>query len=247
MRKHTRTYFKLLGKKLGMTQFFQEDGKFLPVTVVEVGPCTVIQKKIKEVDGYDAVQLGFDDKKKQRVIKPEAGHVKKAKTNVKRFVKELRILDDSISEYETGMVLKADIFEVGDKVDVTGTSKGKGFQGVIKRHNFSMPDATHNHEHFRHGGSIGCRTSPGKVYKGRKMAGQMGNKQVTTPNLEVVSVQAEDNIVLIKGAVPGSKNGYVSIKASVKGNFKKRPIVKEAPTKEAAAEETKAEATEAKK
>jgi large subunit ribosomal protein L3 len=215
--------FLLLGKKLGMTQIFSETGDVIPVTVVQVGPCTVMQKKTVETDGYFAVQLGFDDKKKQRVIKPEAGHAEKSKSSVKKFVKELRLDEKSAADFEVGMVLGADLFKVGDKVDVIGTSIGKGFAGVMKRHNFAGKDAAHGtHEFFRHGGSIGNRSDPGKVFKNKKMPGHMGAEKVTVQNLKVVGVEADKNLVLIKGAVPGAKNGYLTLKASVKGGFESR-------------------------
>jgi large subunit ribosomal protein L3 len=215
--------FALLGKKVGMTQFFAENGDVIPVTVCQVGPCPVMQKKTVETDGYFAVQLGFDDKKKQRVIKPEAGHALKAKTPVKRFVKEVRLAEKFATDYEVGMVLTASLLKAGDKVDVIGTSIGKGFAGVMKRHNFAGKDAAHGtHEAFRHGGSIGNRSEPGKTFKNKKMPGHMGNEKVTIQNLKVVAVEADSNLVLIQGAVPGAKNGYLMIKASVKGGFENR-------------------------
>ena len=208
--------FSILGRKVGMTQVFDADRNVVPVTVLEVGPCTVIQKKTKESDGYDAVQLGFDDKKKQRVLKPEAGHFEKAKTAVKRFIKEVRLDEKTIGQYEIGQTLSADILKAGDKVDVVGVSIGKGFQGVIKRHGFATVDYTHNAEFFRHGGSIGCREWPGKVWKGKKMSGHMGAERVTVQSLEVVRVDAERNLLLIKGAVPGATGGDVVVRPAVK-------------------------------
>jgi len=237
--------FAVLGRKLGMTQIFTEDAKAIPVTVIQAGPCTVVQKKTKEKEGYDSIQIGFWEKKKQRVIKPEAGHFAKSKTPVTRHLRELRLDEKLASQYEVGQVIDASFFKPGDKVDVSGRSIGKGFQGVIKRHNFKTPDMTHNHEHFRHGGSIGCRTSPGRVNKGRKMAGQMGNKNVSTINLEIMAVDTEKNCLLIKGAVPGSKNSVVCVKASTRGGFAPRdmaPKKEEAPVTEAPAAKEEAPA-----
>ena len=240
--KHERVNFALLGKKLGMTQFFREDGIAIPCTVVEVGPCTVVQKKTKDKDGYTAVQLGFADKKKQRINKAEAGHFASSKSPVKKFIKEVRVTEDEINEYEVGQSLTADLFKEGDKVDVQGTSIGKGFQGVMKRHNFggSATCSHGTHEFFRHGGSIGMGTNPGRVLKGKKMPGHMGNETVTVQNLTVAAVEADKNYVLIKGAVPGAKNAFVKIKASVKGGFEKRSVkAAEEKTEEAPAAEEK--------
>jgi len=214
--------FALLGRKIGMTQIFAADGEVTPVTVIEVGPCAVTQVKTREKDGYTAVQLGFADKKKQRVNKPEAGHAAKAKTAAKRFTREVRIDEKLIADYEVGMTLNADLFQVGDAIDVQGTSIGKGFAGVMKRHNFRGARHSHNHEFFRHGGSIGNRSDPGKVFKNKKMPGHMGNVPVTVQNLTIVAIEADKNYILVKGAVPGHKNAYVTVKASVKGGFKGR-------------------------
>jgi len=212
--------FAILGKKIGMIQFYNANGDLVPCTAVQVGPCKVLQKKTVETDGYTAIQIGFDDKKKSRILKPEAGHFAKSNSPVKRFVKELRLDAETIGQYEVGQELNASNLQVGDKVDVAGTSIGKGFQGVLKRHNFRSKPQTHGtHEHFRHGGSIGCRSTPGRVFKNKKMPGQMGNEEVTTQNLEVVAIEADKNVVFIKGAVPGAKNGYLYIKGSVKGGF----------------------------
>jgi large subunit ribosomal protein L3 len=234
-------YFSLalLGKKIGMTQIFNDEGEVVPVTALKVGPCVVLQKKTKEKDGYNAVQLGFDDKKKQRVIKAEAGHAEKAKTPVKRFIKEVRLSDEQINEYEVGQTIGAGILRIGDSVDVTGTSIGKGFAGVMKRWNFAGKPATHGtHEFFRHGGSIGNRSEPGKVFKGKKMPGHMGNEKVTNINLSVVGVDNDTDIVLLRGSVPGAKNSYVTVKASTRGKFEPRSVkeAKEAPTETPAAE-----------
>jgi large subunit ribosomal protein L3 len=229
--------FLMLGKKVGMTQFFKEDGTVVPVTALQLGPNVVLQKKTVATDGYTAVQLGFDDKKKQRVRKPEAGHAAKAKTEAKRFVREVRLNEKEVESYEVGQVLTAALLNVGDRVDVSGISIGKGFQGVMKRHGFAGFPATHGtHEFFRHGGSIGNRSKPGKVFKNKRMAGHMGNEKITTQNLVVEAVEADKNIVLVRGAVPGSKNGYITLKASVKGGFAKRDFSPQASESEAPAE-----------
>ncbi|MEO5667995.1 MAG: 50S ribosomal protein L3 [Bdellovibrionota bacterium] len=212
--------FAILGKKIGMTQIYNANGDIVPCTVVQVGPCKVLQVKTVENDGYTAIQIGFDDKKKSRILKPEAGHFAKSNSPVKRFVKEVRLELSDVTNYEVGQELNASHLQVGDKIDVAGTSIGKGFQGVLKRHNFRSKPQTHGtHEHFRHGGSIGCRSTPGRVFKNKKMPGQMGNEEVTTQNLEVVALEVDKNIVFVKGAVPGAKNGYLYIKGSVKGGF----------------------------
>lgn len=221
-----RTQFGMLGRKVGMTQIFRDDGDVIPVTVLEVGPCAVIQVKTPEKDGYHAIQIGFKDKKKTRVTKPEAGHFAKSKTPVKYYVQEIRLTETTAQGYEVGQILTADLFKAGDRVDVAGTSIGKGFQGVMKRHNFRGARHSHNHEFFRHGGSIGNRSDPGKVFKNKKMPGHMGAENVTVQNLEIVSVELATNHVLVRGAVPGSKNGYVMVKASAKGGFDARSPVK---------------------
>jgi large subunit ribosomal protein L3 len=208
-----------------MTQIFKDDGNVIPVTVVEVGPCTVLQVKTKEKDGYNAVQLGFRDKKKSRIKKAEIGHSKAANTAAKQRVTEMRLDDKTVADYTVGQVLTADLLKVGDRIDVSGVSIGKGYQGVVKRWGMSgMPGSHGTHEFFRHGGSIGNRSDPSKVFKNKHMAGQMGNKAITVQNLEVVSVEADKNLVLVRGAVPGSKNGYVVVKASVKGGFEARSV-----------------------
>lgn len=229
--------FSLLGRKVGMTQIFTPEGDVIPVTAVEVGPCVVLQKKTQMTDGYDAVQLGFCDKKKQRVTKPEAGHAAKSKASVKRYIKEVRLDAEAAAEYEVGQELKADVFQVGDRIDVIGVSIGKGYAGVMKRHNFRGARHSHNHEFFRHGGSIGNRSDPGKVFKNKKMPGHMGNEKVTVQNLKIVAIEADKNIVLVKGAVPGAKNGFVTLKASVKGGFTRRAPKSVAKTEEAPAAE----------
>jgi len=205
----------LIGKKVGMTQIFDEKGKFVPVTVVEAGPCVVSQLKTVETDGYTAVQVGFGDIKPKHVTKPLQGHFKKADVAPKRILKEFRF--DDCSAYELGQIIKADVFETGDKVDVTGKSKGKGYAGVIKRWNFGRLKETHGSGPVaRHGGSMGACSSPSRVWKGKKMAGHLGAEKVTVQNLTVVKIDAENNLLAIKGAVPGPNGGIVVIKDSVK-------------------------------
>ena len=205
----------LIGKKIGMTQIFDEKGKVVPVTVVEAGPCVVSQIKTVETDGYTAIQMGFGDIKPKHVTKPLQGHFKKADVAPKRILKEFRF--DDCSAYELGQVIKADLFEIGDKVDVTGKSKGKGYAGVIKRWNFGRLKETHGSGPVaRHGGSMGACSSPSRVWKGKKMAGHLGAEKVTVQNLAVVKIDAEDNLIAIKGAIPGANGGYVVIKDSVK-------------------------------
>ena len=197
-----------------MTQIF-EDGKFIPVTVVEAGPNYVLQKKTVENDGYTALQLGFDEKKEKNTTKPIMGIFKKAGVNPQRFVKELRV--DSVEGFELGQEIKADVLAEVEYVDITGTSKGKGTAGVMKRHNFAGNRASHGvSRNHRLGGSIGMSSWPGKVLRGKKMAGQYGNATVTVQNLKVVKVDVENNLLLIKGAVPGSKNSYIVVKPAVK-------------------------------
>ena len=204
----------ILAKKIGMTQIF-EDGKFIPVTVVEAGPNFVLQKKTVENDGYTALQLGFDEKKEKNTTKPVMGIFKKAGVNPQRFVKELRV--DSVEGYELGQEIKVDVLAGVEFVDITGTSKGKGTSGVMKIHGFGGNRASHGvSRNHRLGGSIGMSTWPGKVLKGKRMAGQYGNETVTVQNLKVVKVDAENNLLLIKGAVPGSKNSYIVVKPAVK-------------------------------
>ena len=204
----------LIGKKIGMTQLFDENGKVIPVTVVEAGPCTVVQKKTIENDGYEAIQVGFGDVKVQRVNKPMAGHFKKADVAPKKVLKEFRL--ENIADVNVGDILKADIFAAGDRVDVVGTSKGKGTAGVIKRWNFSRLKETHGTGPVhRHGGSLGV-IDPARIFKGKKMAGHLGTEKVTVQNLDIVKVDVENNLIAIKGAIPGPKNGIVVIADSVK-------------------------------
>ncbi len=202
----------MLGRKIGMTQIFEENGSVVPVSVVEAGPLVVIQKKTIEKDGYNAIQVGFDNIKAHRANKPAKGHFDKANVEYKKFVREFRT--DNVDEYEIGQVLKADVYAVGDMVDVTGTSKGKGTQGVIKRHGFSTGPESHGSKFNRRPGGLSAASSPGKVFKGHKMMGRMGNERVTVQNLEVVRVDAEKNLILVKGAIPGPKKGLITIKTT---------------------------------
>ena len=205
----------IIGKKIGMTQIFDETGKVIPVTVVEAGPCVVVQKKTVENDGYEAVQLGYGDIRAKRVNKPLQGHFKKADVAFKRTLKEFRL--DDISGLNVGDLVKADTFAAGDIVDVSGTSKGKGFSGTIKRHNNARLKETHGTGPVhRHAGSMGACSSPSRIFKGKGMPGQLGNEKVTVQNLEVVKVDAENNLIAIKGAIPGPKNGTVTIIDCVK-------------------------------
>jgi large subunit ribosomal protein L3 len=203
----------ILGKKIGMTQIFNEDGVVVPVTVVEAGPCVVLQKKEVATDGYEAIQLGFEEKKEHRANKPELGHAKKANAKPQKFIKELRGVN--LGDYELGGVVKADIFTEGELVDVTGTSKGKGFAGAIKRHNQARGPMSHGSRYHRGPGSLGA-IAPNRVFKGQTLPGRMGGERVTTQNLEIVRVDADKNLILIKGSVPGPKNSYVVIKSAVK-------------------------------
>jgi large subunit ribosomal protein L3 len=205
----------ILGKKIGMTQVFTAEGIVVPVTVIEAGPCVVLQKKDQTTDGYEAIQIGFADKKEVRANKPEKGHAAKANTTPKRFVRELRNVD--LAQYEVGQELKADIFAEGDIVDVTGTSKGKGFAGAIKRHGQARGPMAHGSRYHRRPGSMGS-IAANRVLKGKALPGRMGGEKVTIQNLEVVSVDAERNLILIKGAIPGPKNSFVVVKTAVKGN-----------------------------
>ena len=205
----------IIGKKIGMTQIFDENGKVVPVTVVEAGPCVVSQKKTVENGGYAAVQIGFGDLKAHKVKKPMAGHFAKANVAPKRTLREFRF--DDIDAYNVGDLVKADVFAAGDKVDVTGTSKGKGYAGVIKRWNFQRLKESHGSGPVaRHGGSIGSCSDPSRVYPGKKMAGHLGSERVTVQNLQVVKVDAENNLIAIKGAIPGPNGGTVVIHDTVK-------------------------------
>ncbi|AZR74718.1 50S ribosomal protein L3 [Anoxybacter fermentans] len=202
----------ILGRKIGMTQIFTEEGEVIPVTVVEAGPCVVVQKKTKEVDGYDAYQIGFGEIKPKHVNKPLKGHFEKAGVEPKKYLREVKF----DQEYNVGDVIKVDIFKEGEKVDVIGTSKGKGFAGTIKRWNFHRGPMSHGSKFHRAPGSLGASTFPARVFKGKKMAGRMGGKRVTIQNLEIVRVDPERNLLLIKGSIPGPKKGLVIIREAVK-------------------------------
>lgn len=205
----------ILGRKIGMTQVFSENGDLIPVTVIQAEANVVLQKKTVDTDGYEAIQLGFADKKESRANKPEKGHATKANTVPKRFVREIRGVN--AGEYEVGQEVKVDLFTEGEIVDVTGTSKGKGFQGSIKRHNQSRGPMAHGSRYHRRPGSMGP-VAPNRVFKGKALPGQMGGEQITVQNLEIVKVDAERNILLVKGNVPGAKKSYVKILSAVKGN-----------------------------
>ena len=204
----------ILATKVGMTQIFNEDGVLIPVTVLQAGPCVVTQVKTEENDGYSAVQVGYADKRENLVNKPMKGHFEKAGVSCKRFVKEFKL--DNAAEYELGQEIKVDVFEAGDHIDATAISKGKGYQGAIKRPGQSRGPMALGSKYHRHAGSNGAASDPSKVFKGKKMPGQMGNKQITIQNLEVVRVDAENNLLLVKGAVPGPKKSLVTIKETVK-------------------------------
>ena len=204
----------IIGKKVGMTQIFDEAGKVIPVTVIEAGPCVVVQKKTVEKDGYSAVQLGYGDVAEKKLTKPEAGHLKKAEVPFKKVLKEFKL--DKAAEMNVGDEIKADVFAAGDRVDVTGISKGKGFQGVVKRHGAAIKRMTHGGGPVhRHQGSLGSGTDPSRIFKGRDGAGHMGSEQVTVLNLDVVSVDPELNLIAVCGAIPGPKGGIVYLRNSV--------------------------------
>tara|TARA_B100000780_G_scaffold85235_1_gene58434 strand:- start:9293 stop:9910 length:618 start_codon:yes stop_codon:yes gene_type:complete len=200
----------LIGKKIGMTSMFSEEGKNIPCTILQVGPCVVSQVKTEEIDGYSAIQLAYDEQKESRMSKALMGHLKKAKTTAAKKLVEIRSFDNEVA---LGDVLKVDLFEEGDFVTVVGTSKGKGFQGVVKRHGFAgVGDATHGqHNRLRAPGSIGAASYPARVFKGMRMAGQMGNERVKVENLQVMKIMTDRNVIVVKGAVPGAKNSYIII------------------------------------
>ena len=204
----------IIGKKIGMTRIFDEAGKVIPVTVIEAGPCTVTQVKTVEQDGYDSVQLGFGDVKESKLTKPELGKFTKSKLTPKKYLREFRL--DSIEGINVGDELKADVFQAGDKVDVQGTSKGKGFQGVIKRWNQSRGPMGHGSMYHRRPGSMGSTSTPGRVYPGKNLPGHMGVETITIQNLEVIKVDLDKNVILVKGSVPGAKGAILKIKSSVK-------------------------------
>jgi large subunit ribosomal protein L3 len=214
----------IIGKKVGMTQIFDENGKVIPVTVIEAGPCVVVQKKTAENDGYSAVQLGFGDVKEKKLTKPQIGHFNKAGVEFKKFLKEFRL--DGADAMNVGDVVKADAFAAGDKIDVTGISKGKGYAGVIKRYGAQRTPMTHGGGPVhRHAGSMGACSTPSRIFKGKIGAGHMGAEQVTVQNLDVVKVDAELNMIAVRGAIPGPKGGVVYIKNTVKNNRVKNTSV----------------------
>ena len=206
----------LIGKKVGMTQIFDETGKVIPVTAIEAGPCTVAQVKTVETDVYDAVQLGFGDVKLKKVIKPIQGHFAKTNLEPKKHLREFRL--DDVSNFKVGDELKADVFEAGEKVDIQGTTKGKGFQGVIKRHGQHRGPMGHGSMYHRRPGSMGSTSTPGRVFKGKKLPGHMGRVTVTIQNLDVVRVDMDKNVILVKGSVPGAKGAILKIKSAVKAS-----------------------------
>ena len=204
----------LIGKKLGITQVFSADDAAVPVTVIEVGPCVITQKKTEEIDGYNAIQLGFGRAKQKNVTRPIQGHLRKADKGFFRVLREFRMI--SPDDYEVGEELKADIFKEGDYVDVVGKSKGRGFAGVIKRHGFKGGKATHGSMFHRAPGSMGASADPSKVFKGKKLPGHMGNSRKTVQNLMIVGVKPDKNLILVKGSVPGSRNSIVLVKSAIK-------------------------------
>ena len=204
----------ILGKKIGMTQVFCEDGTMIPVTVVLAGPCPVTQIKTVDHDGYDAVQMAFEPVREKLITKPQMGHLKKAGVEAHRYVKEFRL--DDCSQYSVGSVIKADVFQKGEHVDVTGISKGKGFEGNIKRWNQARGRKTHGSHSYRVAGSMGACTYPGEVFKTKRLPGHMGRERITVQNLEVVRADAERNLLLIKGAIPGANGGLVLVKSTIK-------------------------------
>lgn len=212
----------LLATKEGMTQMFLEDGVRVPVTVMRVEPNVIIQKKTVEKDGYNALQLGYGDIREKLVNKPATGHFKKAGADLKRHLREVRVTEEELAQYEVGQSIDAEALNEAESLDIAGVSKGRGFAGVMKRHNMKGFQATHGtHEVFRHGGSIGCRAEPGKVFKGKKMPGQMGNARVTVKNLRVIEVDGEEGIIIVRGSVPGAKGALVELHQSSR---KVRPL-----------------------
>jgi large subunit ribosomal protein L3 len=220
----------LLGKKLGMTQVFADDGEAVPVTVIQAGPCQIVGTRTVERDGYSALVLGFDEKPLRLANKPELGMAKANGGKPQRFIRELRLGAEEVAKYTLGQVIgPKDVFADGAPVDVEGTSKGKGFQGVIKRHHMKGMTRSHGtHEYFRHGGSIGCRLTPQRVHKGKRMAGQMGNETKTVQNLQLFKILADENCILVRGAVPGAANEYVVVtKAATRTVYKRKGMGKE--------------------
>ena len=211
----------IIGKKVGMSQIFDENGKVIPVTVIEAGPCVVVQKKTAEKDGYNAVQLGYEDIPERKLTKPEMGHLNKAGVAPKKYLREFDL--ENAAELNAGDIIKADTFKKGDFVDVTGTTKGHGYQGVIKRHGAHRLKETHGSGPVvRHAGSMGANSSPSKIFKGKIGAGQMGDEQVTVQNLDVVKVDPEYNLIAVRGAIPGPKGGIVFVKSTVKTHVEKK-------------------------
>jgi large subunit ribosomal protein L3 len=203
----------ILGRKIGMTQIFNEEGKAVPVTVIQAGPCVVVQTKSAKTDGYEAIQVGYEEQKESRVVKPLKGHFSKAQVKPLKFLREFRL--ENAAEYKVGQEIGVDVFQEGDKVDVSGISKGKGFQGTIKKHNFQRGPMAHGSKYHRRTGSLGA-LGPNRVFKGRKLPGRMGSDKVTVQNLQVVKVDKERNLLLVKGSVPGPNKALLTIKASVK-------------------------------
>ena len=220
----------LLGKKIGITQVFADDGEAVPVTVIQTGPCHVIGTRTQERDGYTAVVLGFDEKPVRLATKAEVGAMKDSGMKPQRFIREIRLPADEVAKFTIGQALNAgDVFEAGIPIDVEGWSKGKGYQGVIKKHHMKgMTRAHGTHEYFRHGGSIGCRLTPQRVHKGKRMAGQMGNERVTAQNLQLLRILAEEGVILVRGSVPGAANEYVVVsKAATRTTYKRKGMGKE--------------------
>jgi len=220
----------LLGKKIGMTQVFADDGEAVPVTAIQVGPCVVVGTRTKERDGYTAVVLGFDEKPVRLANKAEMGTLKDSGLKPQRFIRELRLPAEEVAKYTVGQVLgPKDVFVDSAPIDVEGTSKGKGYQGVIKQHHMSgMTRAHGTHEYFRHGGSIGCRLTPQRVHKGKRMAGQMGNEKVSIQNLQLFRILSDDHVILVRGAVPGAANDYVVVtNAATRTAYKRKGVGKE--------------------
>lgn len=214
----------LLGKKIGMTEFFLEDGTVVPATIVKAGPCFVVQKKTSDKDKYESLQLGFDEVKPQRATKPILGHFKKASIPPLRILREFRVLEGKVEDYNLGDVIRADIFKEGDVVDVTGTSKGKGFAGVMKRHSFQGQPDSHGGMSHRKPGSIGQHSDPARVWKGIRMAGHMGADKVTMQKLQVMKVDPEKNLIMIKGSIPGPNGSTVIVRHTTKGRVKSASV-----------------------
>jgi large subunit ribosomal protein L3 len=220
----------IIARKVGMTQVFLEDGSVVPVTIVEASPCTVVQKKTKEKDGYNSLQLGFLPKKSERVNKPLSGHFKKAGVGPTYHLKEFRVED--VGGYEPGQMVSLNLFKPGDVVDVTGLSKGKGFTGVMKRHGFHGSPGSHGtHEYFRHGGSVGAHSFPAHVFKNMKMPGHHGNRRVTLQNIKVLDVKEDQNLILLKGGIPGSRHGLILIRSATKSESSRSRLGRTAPTR----------------